>query len=60
MTTVTAWQTLTHLWHCPTWSPIPDAIQTVLHLGMFRGALVTRAGAAGMDEFIKRMNSKRI
>jgi hypothetical protein len=29
-------------------------------LGMFRGALVTRAGAAGMDEFIKRMNSKRI
>lgn len=62
MTNLDAWHALFRLWHCPEWTPIPEAIREALRLdtrlGMFRGSLVTRAGAAGIEEFIKRMNKR--
>lgn len=56
------WRRLINLWHCSEWTNIPDEIQSVLHfdtrLGMFNGMLVTRAGAGGIQEFVKRMNAR--
>jgi len=59
---IACWKKLTSAWHCNSWTSIPEEIQSVLkfdtRLGMFNGMLVTKAGASGIEEFVKRMNSR--
>ena len=64
MSTMQAWQEIFHSWGGNEWKPIPIEVQKVLNLdyrlGMCHFSLVTRTGANGMNEFIERMNAKRI
>ena len=64
MSTMQAWNEIFQVWGGNDWKPIPTEIQKILNLdsrlGMCHFSLVTRTGANGMNEFIERMNSKRI
>jgi hypothetical protein len=58
-----AWAFIFQNWHALQWVPIPTGIKLTLglhsSLGMCSGMLVTRTGAAGLNDFILRMNAKR-
>jgi len=62
MTVMQAWQWITSRWCATTWTPIDPDVRTILRLpallGMAHGMLVTRAGANGSQEFIKRINTR--
>lgn len=64
MSTIQAWQEIFHSWGGKDWKPIPENIRVILNLdsrlGMCHFSLVTRTGANGMNEFIERLNSKKI
>ena len=59
-----AWKFIFDSWHCNDWRPIPQNIKLTLSLhnqiGMCNGMLVTRTGASGSQEFINRLNSKKL
>ena len=64
MSDIQAWKEIFNHWGGNDWQPIPIEVQKVLNLdsrlGMCHFSLVTRTGANGMNEFIERMNSKRM
>jgi len=62
VTEMQAWNWITSRWCTDTWTPIDPLVRTTLRLpillGIAHGQLVTRKGACGGQEFIKRINSR--
>lgn len=58
-----AWQYILDNWACQEWKALPHEIKAILKLnpsiGICNGMLVTKTGAAGLTEFITKMNRKR-
>ena len=59
-----AWRFIFDNWHTSTWQALPQGIKLTLGLhsaiGLCSGMLVTRTGANGSQEFINRLNSKKL
>jgi hypothetical protein len=64
MSNMDAWQFIINNWNCKEWTPIPQNVKDTLHLdsrlGFCGGMLVSKQGSQGMQEFIDRMNSKKV
>jgi len=62
MTPMQAWEWITQRWGSTTWVPIDPAVRKILclpdSLGLAHGMLITRTGANGSQEFIKRLNAR--
>jgi hypothetical protein len=63
MSSMQAWKFIIDNLSSAKWIPIPEEVKGVLHLdsrvGLYNGMLVSKQGSQGMEEFIKRMNSKK-
>lgn len=56
----TGWSWILENWFSPTWIACPQWVKTELKLhpalGVCSGMLITKSSAAGLDEFIHRVN----
>lgn len=64
MDSTQAWQYLVNNWNVKTWTPIPENVKQTLKLdsrvGMFSGMLISQSAANGSQEFINRLNNKKV